>query len=77
MADGEISLPHHLKRIVPEKRPLRIPKGCILSDDGEMPFPQFMCWDRERPRWRVGSPETGFWAPEGDFWTGIASECPV
>jgi hypothetical protein len=44
--------------------PLRIPKGCILPDDGELPFPQFMYWDRERPRWRDGSLETGFW----DVW---------
>ena len=29
------------------KRPLRIPKGCVLPDDMEMPLPRSMCWDRE------------------------------
>ena len=36
---------------------MRISKGCILPDDGEMPFAQSMCWNRERLRRRIGSPE--------------------
>jgi hypothetical protein len=31
-ADSGISLPHHANGIVPEKRPLRIPKWCILHN---------------------------------------------